>query len=274
VYDLRRRLDLFCKITPIQAATGLPEASPLRSSVVDGVDLLLLRENLAGPYQGRAWTTRGPDGGRVVRHEFDHDETIVHRFLAAAARVAAARRGQLTVAVKQAGMPETSELWSSVAAEVAAVAAVDVAVVDVDLLAYQLVTRPAAFDVVASPNLVGDILADLAASIIGGRGLSHSANLDAAGGAVYQTGHGSAHDLAGTDRANPAGHLLALAMLLRHSLRLGTEADAVEAGLRRVWDEGWRTDDVAGGADPGLVIGLRAFAEKVADAAAKHLASR
>jgi 3-isopropylmalate dehydrogenase len=91
---------------------------------------------------------------------------------------------------------------------------------------------------------------------------------------VYQTGHGAAHDLAGADRANPAGHLLSLAMLLRHSLALPREAAAVEAALQRVWADGWRTADVARGAEPHQVVGLRELARRVADAVASTFDER
>jgi 3-isopropylmalate dehydrogenase len=266
VYDLRQRLSLFMKVTPVQIRNGLATASPLRPETLAGVDLLLLRENLGGHYQGEAEVTTSRAGGRVVRHCFSDVEVNVRRFLSAAARLAAARRGALTVVAKEAGLPEVSDLWRACATDVADAHGVECSLVDVDLMVYQLVTRPSEFDVIAAPNLCGDVLSDLAAVLVGSRAMLFSGNFTADGHGVYQTNHGAAHDIAGTDRANPVGQILSLAMLLRESLGLDREARAVEEGVRRVWDRGHRTADIAGPAD--RPVGTREMAELVADAAA------
>jgi 3-isopropylmalate dehydrogenase len=270
VYDLRRRLDLFLKISPLQIDNGLAEASPLRPETLDGVDVLLVRENLGGVYQGSSEDTLGVDGGRVVRHSFSYAESDVRRFLDAAARLARLRRGALTVVTKEAGVTAVSGLWRECAERAAAGAGVELAVVDADLVAYQLLRRPQAFDVVAAPNMCGDVLTDLAAVLVGSRALSYSGNFTPRGDAVYQTNHGAAYDIAGTDRANPVGQMLSVAMLLRHSLGFEREATAVEAGVRRVWSEGRRTADLDG--DGATAVGTREMGALVGEAAGAHLA--
>jgi 3-isopropylmalate dehydrogenase len=118
-------------------------------------------------------------------------------------------------------------------------------------------------DVIVAPNLFGDVLSDAAGALMGSRGITHGGSFDSAGAAVYQTNHGAAHDLAGSDRANPAGQILAAAMMLRESFELSTEAEMMERALGSAWAAGWRTADVA---EPGCrVIGTREMAERVAD---------
>jgi 3-isopropylmalate dehydrogenase len=245
VYDLRLRLGLFIKLSPIDSRLGFTEASPLRPEAVDAVDVLMARENLGGVYQGSS-TTMADGGGALVEHRFSYGESDVRRFLAAAARLAASRRGELTVVVKRSGTPELAELWQDVAEEEGREQGVEVSFVDVDLMAYQLIERPHAFDVIAAPNLFGDILGDLAAVLLGSRALSFGVSYDQAGGGVYQTNHGAAYDIAGSGRANPLGQILSLAALLRESLALGREAWALEEAVRRTLRETGLTDDLGG----------------------------
>jgi 3-isopropylmalate dehydrogenase len=141
--------------------------------------------------------------------------------------------------------------------------------VDVDLMAYELISRPRDFDVIAAPNLAGDVLSDLTALLLGSRGLSFSGNFSPRGHAVYQTNHGAAHDIAGSDLANPVGQILSLAMLLRESLGLEREAVAIEDAVRSVWADGLRTADVAAPGDEA--VGTREMAERIAEQAVTQL---
>jgi 3-isopropylmalate dehydrogenase len=269
VYDLRRRLDLFLKLVPVSSSLGLADASPLRPDLIRDLDLLLVRENLGGIYQGRSDASADKDGNRVVRHEFEASEDRLARFLGAAGRLAARRRGHLTVVLKQGGTPALADLWRSAGSAAATASAVDVSFVDVDLMAYELIRRPHDFDVIAASNLAGDVLSDLTALLIGSRGLSFSGNFSPRGHGAYQTNHGAAHDIAESDVANPVGQILSLAMLLRESLGLEREARAIEDGIRAVWAEGLRTADVAA---PGeRAIGTREMASRIARAAADQL---
>jgi 3-isopropylmalate dehydrogenase len=132
-----------------------------------------------------------------------------------------------------------------------------------DRAAYELVRLPTQFDVLVTPNMIGDILADVAGVLVTSRGATYSGNYDPEGNAVYQTNHGCAHDLAGTDTANPAGQILSLAMLLRESFGLDSAAARIENALRQAWQAGWRTADVA--ATGCQVVGTRAMTQQVID---------
>jgi 3-isopropylmalate dehydrogenase len=267
VYDLRRRLGLFIKVSPIQSRLAVAEASPLRPELIEGVDILIVRENLGGIYQGSSKDASARDGGSLVEHRFSHTESDVHRFLRAAALLAAQRRGELTVVVKQAGTPRLADLWRGVARGVCGEHEVEVSFIDVDLMAYRMVERPHAFDVVAAPNLFGDILGDLAAVLLGSRALSFGASYDHRGAGVYQTNHGAAHDIAGSGRANPVGQILSLAAMLRESLDMGREAWALEEGVLRTLGDGDTTDDLGGG------LGTDEVAARIGSAAAEILSS-
>jgi 3-isopropylmalate dehydrogenase len=121
------------------------------------------------------------------------------------------------------------------------------------------------FDVIAAPNMFGDVLADLAAVLLGSRAMSFSGNFTPQGHGVYQTNHGAAYDLAGTDEASPVGQILSLAMMLRHSFGLEAEASAIEQGIQHVWHDGWRTREVM--APTMKLAGTRKITELIASAA-------
>jgi 3-isopropylmalate dehydrogenase len=271
VYDLRRRFDLYCKLVPIRPAPELADTGCIRPEHRRGVDLLVVRENVGGIYQG---TSRMVDGGdeRSAEHTFSYKESDVRRILRAGARFAAERRGILDVVVKSDGVPAPSRLWKAVAEEVSAELGVRWRCLDIDFAAYRIIQHAGELDVIIAPNLFGDVLGDLGGVLLGSRGLCYSANFTEGGAAVYQTGHGAAFDLAGTDRANPSAQLFSLAMLLRESLGRPVEAAAIEKAIARVWRGGVRTADVAG---PGSrVVGTRAFGAEVARAAAALYRSR
>jgi 3-isopropylmalate dehydrogenase len=181
-----------------------------------------------------------------------------------AALIAEQRSGRLAVVVKRSGVPSISQLWCDVAEKIAAEAGIECTIMDVDYAAYFLIQHPDQLDVMVAPNLFGDILSDIGGVLLGSRALSFSGNFSDNGASIFQTNHGAAHDLTGQDRANPAGQILATAMLLRHGLALEREAVMVEAALARVWRDGWRTFDVA---EPGTrVLGTREFGARVAGA--------
>jgi 3-isopropylmalate dehydrogenase len=181
------------------------------------------------------------------------------------------RRGELAIVWKEAGIPAISTLWRQCAEIVAAQHPVRFTLVDCDLITYRLIQNAAEFDVIAAPNLFGDVLADLGAVLLGSRGLSYSGNFNELGHAVYQTNHGAAYDLAGTDRANPVGQILSIAMMLRETFLQWQMAAAIEQAVRQVWRQGYRTEDVAtGGAQ---IIGTREMAERIARQAVAELST-
>jgi len=262
VYDLRRRFDLFCKFVPVQPVPELARAGRIAPPFLKNVDMLIIRDNTGGIYQGQ-WGDRATDKGRFAEHSFSYSEQEVHRLVEVAARAAAARRGKLQIIVKDGGVPTISALWREIGGTVACRHGVEVAFMNVDLAAYELIQDPTYFDVIATPNLFGDILADVTGVLLSSRGVTFSGNFDAHGHGVYQTNHGCAHDLAGTDTANPAGQILSLAMLLRESFGLDEAAALVERSLAEVWRAGWRTADLV---EPGCwILGTNAMAEKVAE---------
>ena len=267
VYDLRKRFDLFFKISPLVTSRELLGACQLKPEAVRGTDILLVRENVSGIYQGTSREGRSANGGRFVEHSFVDEEATVRRFLGAAARLALMRHGVMTVVCKDSGVPGISALWRECAEDVASASGIRCNMVDVDHMAYRLIQHASEFDVIAAPNLCGDVLADLGAVLLGSRGLSFSGNFAPNSDAVYQTNHGAAYDLTGTDRANPVGQIFSLAMMLRESFGLAREAAWIEQAVRSVWAAGWRTEDVA---EAGCrTIGTRDMGRRIAEVVAQ-----
>jgi 3-isopropylmalate dehydrogenase len=263
VYELRRRFDLFCKVSPVRPPQELDLLdAPIQPSRLEGVDLLLVREQIGGVYQGRWGESLGDDGSRIAVHSFSYRQREVRRILETAATLAGWRRGRLAVIVKDGGIPSISRLWRDCATSVAG-DDLSLEVLDADHAVYRMLRHPRDLDVIVAPNLFGDVLADAAGALLGSRGITHGGSFDAARSAVYQTNHGAARDLAGSDRANPAGQILAAAMMLRESFGLSAAGEAIERALAEAWHEGWRTEDVA---EPGCrVIGTREMGKRVAD---------
>jgi len=244
VYDLRREFDLFCKLSPLKVSGALVTATRLKPEFLRGVDILLVRENIAGVYQGQWSETQIPAEGRRAEHSFHYSEKQVRRILEVAARIAQRRRGSMTVVIKDGGVPTISKLWRDCGEEMAAALGVHTSFLNVDHAAYCLIQHAQDLDVVVAPNLFGDILADLGSVLLGSRGLSFSGNFSSVGAAVYQTNHGSAYSLVGKNEANPLGQFFALAMLLRESFGLDREAAVIEESVEQILNAGWRTADL------------------------------
>ena len=262
VYDLRRRFDLFCKFVPVRPAPELARAGKISPQFLQNVDLLIVRDNTGGVYQGQ-WGERATVKGRVAEHSFQYSEAEVQRITGVAARAAAARRGRLHLIIKDGGVPTVSALWRDVGGTVAKRHGVAAKFMNIDLAAYELIQHPAGFDVIVAPNLFGDIVADICGALLSSRGVTFSGNFDGHGHGVYQTNHGSAHDLAGTDTANPAGQIFSLAMMLRESFGLEAAAALIEKSLAETWRAGWRTADLA---ESGCtILGTKAMAGKIAE---------
>jgi 3-isopropylmalate dehydrogenase len=173
----------------------------------------------------------------------------------------------MAVIVKPGGVPSVSRLWCDCATEAGRAAGVETSNIDVDYAAYRLVQHPQDFDVIVAPNMLGDILIDLGAVLVGSRGATFSGNFSPAGAAVYQTNHGAAKDLAGTGRANPGGQVLSLAMLLRESLGLPEAATLLEAALEDAWRRGFRTFDVM---EPGAtLVGTEEMGHRIAESVSR-----
>lgn len=265
VYDLRRRINLAVKLSPIQPCPALDDCGAIHPRARQGVDLLVVRDNAGGIYQGR-WSLCADNGTRVAKHEFEYDEADVKRILTAGARIARRRQGIMHIVVKRSGVPTISELWEDVAAEVAKAHGVTAIPLDFDFAAYHVIHNAAALDVIVAPNMCGDVLADVAAALLASRGMSYSGNYDDQGHAVYQTNHGAAYDLAGRDVANPCGQIHSLAMMLHETFGLTREAQRIERAMEHVWRQGLRTADLTPPGSGHNIVGTRALTDHIVQA--------
>ena len=245
VYDLRARFELFCKFTPLCPIPALADIGVIRPNNLHGVDIVAVRENTGGLYFAEHGMLTDALGKRSAYHHFQYTEEQILRIMQVGIDLAKERSGRLCVTTKPDGVPSISDLWEMTAYHLAKESGVDVRILEIDNAAYQLIANAQAFDVVVSPNMFGDILADCGALLLGSRGLSFSGNFSDDGRAVFQTGHGAAHDLAGTDTANPVGQILSLAMLLREGFGWAYGASAIEAAVAETLAMGYRTPDIA-----------------------------
>ncbi|WP_066799135.1 3-isopropylmalate dehydrogenase [Sphingomonas soli] len=245
---LRRELGLFVNLRPATLFPGLEDASPLKPEVVDGLDIVIVRELIGDVYFGEKGRRTTQEGLRQGYDWMSYDEAEVERIAIVGFEMAKRRKRKLC-SVDKANVLETSQLWRDVVNEVA-VRYPEVALTHmyVDNAAMQLVRRPADFDVIVTGNLFGDILSDQASMCAGSIGMLPSASLADWSGAngMYEPIHGSAPDIAGQGKANPCAAILSAAMLLRHSL--GEEACAlrIEAAVAKALEAGARTPDLGG----------------------------
>ncbi len=259
LFALRKGLGLFANLRPVRVLPELIDASTLKRSVVEGVDLVVVRELTGGIYFGQPSERRTGENGREAVDTMPYHEGEVRRLMKSAFELARLRRKKVA-SVDKANVLSTSRLWREVAAEVAREYP-DVAFehVLVDAMAMHLIRRPRDFDVIATENLFGDILTDEAAMLSGSMGLLPSASLgegrNRAGHlrGLYEPIHGSAPDIAGQDKANPLATILSVAMMLRYSFGREREAACIEQAVSRVLADGWRTLDIA--APKGNAIG-------------------
>jgi 3-isopropylmalate dehydrogenase len=271
LFALRGGLELFANLRPVAPLPALMPSSPVKPEVLDGVDLLIVRELTSGLYFGRPSEQRDTPEGRVGIDTLWYTEAEIRRVVRLAFELARGRRSRLT-SVDKANVLATSRLWRKVVDETKPdFPDVDVAHQLVDSCAMLLVRSPAAFDVLVTENLFGDILSDEAAVLAGSLGMLPSASLgdrrtEHGRFGLYEPIHGSAPDIAGQDRANPLGTILSAAMLLRWSLGLASAADDVESAVREAIDAGFRTADLlpsSGDRDGVEVVGTRAMTTAV-----------
>ncbi len=244
---IRKALGLFANLRPINPHPTMIEASPLRREIIEGVDILFVRELTGGIYFGESGRREGAHGEEAF-NEMMYSVPEIERVVRVAGE-AAMKRGKKVTSVDKANVLEVSRLWREVAERVIREEFPDVEyeVVLVDAMAMHLISRPADFDVVVTGNMFGDILTDEASMLPGSLGLLPSASLGDPGPGLYEPIHGSAPDIAGKGIANPLATISASAMLLRHSLNLEAEATAVETAVGNVLDAGHRTADIAAG---------------------------
>ncbi len=238
---IRRELGVYANLRPIKLHPALRDSSVLKPEILDGVDLVFVRELTGGIYFG--------EKTRTETHATDlcsYSVAEVERITRVAGRLAAARRRKI-VSIDKSNVLETSRLWREVAERVikAEFPGISLEHMLVDSAAMHLIKRPRDFDVLLTENMFGDILTDEGAMLASSLGVLPSASVGDGRRGLYEPIHGSAPDIAGKGIANPIGTILSVALLLRHSLGLETEATAVEAAVSRAIDGGARTADIA-----------------------------
>lgn len=243
---LRKGLGVFANLRPVRVYPALVDASPLRAEKLQDVDLLVVRELTGGLYFGQP-KGRFEENGRVRAVDtLEYWDYEIERILDLSFQLAQSRRGKLTL-VDKANVLESSRLWRQIATDMASrYPQVTLETMLVDTAAMRLVSQPAAFDVIVTENMFGDILTDEAAVLSGSMGLLPSASLGKATPGLYEPIHGSAPDIAGQGIANPLGTILSVAMMLRYSFQLEQGARAVEQAVERALAEGCRTRDLGG----------------------------
>lgn len=242
---LRKALGLYANLRPVRPLPALYDASALKREVIDGTDLLVVRELTGGIYFGEKTRTE------TDASDLCHYTTAEVERIARTAFEAARGRGRRVASVDKANVLETSRQWRQVVHEVHAADYADIELEDVlvDNCAMQLIARPSSFDVIVTENLFGDILSDEAAMLTGSIGMLPSASLGATGDpGLFEPVHGSAPDIAGQGVANPLAMFLSAAMLLRHGLGRGAEAAALESAVDAALADGLRTRDLGGSA--------------------------
>ncbi len=241
---IRKGLELFANLRPAYLYNELKGACPLKEEVADkGFDMIIVRELTGGLYFGER-STKEIDGVVTAVDTLKYDENEIRRIAVKAFEIAM-KRNKRIISVDKANVLDTSRLWRKIVAEVSKdYPEVTVEDMLVDNCAMQLVKDPAQFDVVLTENMFGDILSDEASMITGSIGMLSSASLGAGRLGLYEPSHGAAPDIAGQDKANPIATILSAAMMLRYSFDLDKEAAAVEAAVKSVISEGYRTVDI------------------------------
>ncbi len=257
---LRKELGLYSNIRPAKIYSALVGASTLKKDVVDGVDLIVVRELTGGLYFGTPRGIEERDGEKVGFNTMIYSESEIRRIARSAFEIARARRKKVC-SVDKANILETSQLWRAVVTGIAKdFPEVELSHMYVDNCAMQLIRNPKQFDVIVTENMFGDILSDAAAMLTGSIGMLASASV---GGtvAMYEPVHGSAPDIAGQNKANPIATIASVAMMLRFSFSLGKEADAIETAIEDVLRAGLRTGDIF--TEGTTLVGTREMADHI-----------
>lgn len=246
---LRAGMGVYSNNRPAKIWPQLSDASPLKKEIVErGIDFIIVRELIGGIYFGKHETV-SENGEAVAIDELRYSEEEIRR-IGRIGFETAQKRGKKLCSVEKSNVLDSSRLWKKVIHELAAeYPDVELSDMLVDNCAMQIVKDPSQFDVVVTENMFGDILSDEASMITGSIGMIPSSSLGATTCGLYEPIHGSAPDIAGTDKANPIGTILSAAMMLRFSFDMAQEADCIENAVSAVLDAGWRTADIADGGE-------------------------
>ena len=252
---LRAGMGVYSNNRPARIWPQLADASPLKKELVEkGIDFIIVRELIGGIYFGKHETV-AENGEQVAIDELRYNESEIRR-IGRIGFETARKRNKKLCSVEKSNVLDSSRLWKKVMHELAEEYP-DVALSDmlVDNCAMQIVKDPSQFDVIVTENMFGDILSDEASMITGSIGMIPSSSLGATSCGLYEPIHGSAPDIAGTDKANPIGTILSAAMMLRYSFDMAAEADCIETAVSAVLDEGFRTADIM--SPNGRAVGCR-----------------
>ena len=263
---IRKALNLFANLRPAYLYNELRDACPLRDEIIgDGFDMIIVRELTGGLYFGARKTTE-ENGVRTAVDTLSYNDNEIRRIAIKAFEIARKRRNKVT-SVDKANVLDSSRLWRSVVEDVAKdYPDVTLEHMLVDNCAMQLVRDPKQFDVILTENMFGDILSDEASMVTGSIGMLSSASLNETKLGLYEPSHGSAPDIAGQNKANPIATILSAAMMLRYSLDLDKEADAVETAVQKVLTAGYRTGDIM--SEGCKLVGTKEMGDLIADAIA------
>ena len=246
---IRSELDLFSNLRPAILYPQLASASSLKTEIVSGLDLMIVRELVGGIYFGKPRGIEIRDGERFGINSATYYESEIARIGHSAFQISQ-KRGKRVCSVDKANVLEVSELWREVMEEVSSsYPDVTLSHMYVDNAAMQLVRDPKQFDVMVTSNLFGDVLSDCAAMLTGSIGMLPSASLDKNNFGMYEPIHGSAPDIAGKDIANPLATILSVSMMLRYSLNQVELADKINLAVSEVLDKGYRTKDISAAGD-------------------------
>ena len=242
---LRKELNLFANLRPAFLFDELSSASPLKESVIKGLDILIVRELTGGIYFGEP---RGVVEDQKPNYAFNtmiYNEDEIRRIAKIAFESAQKRNGKLC-SVEKANVLEVSKFWRSIVTEMSSdYPDVELSHQLADNTAMQLVLDPNQFDVIVASNLFGDILSDIAATLTGSIGMLPSASLDSSFKGMYEPCHGSAPDIAGKDIANPIAMISSLSMALKYSLNEENISDKIDLAIKKFVEQGYRTVDIA-----------------------------
>lgn len=246
---LRSSLNAFANLRPAVVLPQLADASTLKREVVEGVDILIIRELVGDIYFGQPRGIEERNGEKVGFNTAIYSESEVER-IARVAFEAARKRGKKLCSVEKSNVLEVSQLWRDVVTRVASdYPDVELSHMYVDNAAMQLIRNPKSFDTIVTGNIFGDILSDEASMLTGSLGMLPSASISADGPGVYEPVHGSAPDIAGQDKANPLAMILSAAMMCRYGLDLPKVAERLEKAVTAALDGGYRTGDIM---QPGM----------------------
>lgn len=242
--SLRKGLELFANLRPVKPFPALIETSPLKPELIEGTDLIVVRELTGGIYFGESGRRDGVAFDTCTYSEGEIERIAHVAFKAAKSKV---------TSVDKANVLESSRLWRETVDRVSSDYETELEHMLVDNAAMQLIAKPAQFDVVLTENMFGDILSDEAAMITGSIGMLPSASIGKEGPGVFEPVHGSAPDIAGGGKANPLATFLSVAMMLRHGLGRSEAAAKVELGVSQALEQGLRTPDIAGAGEDSVV---------------------